>query len=75
VSPSYDTIRAGTAEDFDAGGFCVEWDDGSDTQASDTAIPDAGDVLYYLIRAENACGPGSLGWESVGAERSACTCP
>ncbi len=30
----------------------------------------AAPILFYLVRPRNACGPGSLGFDADGAERS-----
>jgi hypothetical protein len=58
VGPAfYDTIRSSTPADFFSQGFCVESDD-SDLTASDTNEPGPGGVFFYLVRAENGCGPG-----------------
>ena len=34
------------------------------------ALPPAGDGYYYLVRAQSACGTGTLGMNSAGAERA-----
>jgi hypothetical protein len=40
-----------------------------------TQAPNEGFTHYYLVRARNACGPGSLGAASSGSERSGGPCP
>jgi len=70
----YDTLRADHPWDFPAG-FCVESDDSGDQQAVDPIPPAAGQAWYYLVRAENGCGEGSLGRRSDGTERSGRPCP
>jgi len=71
-APAYDVLRS------DSGDFgsatCIEAGDGSDTLAADGSTPAPGEAYYYLIRAENECGVGSLGQESSGAERLAPSC-
>jgi len=44
-------------------------------QGADTALPASGVATYYLVRAVNACGPGTLGHDSAGAERESAACP
>lgn len=53
---------------------CVE-SDGADTLAVDAIAPGPGEVAFYLVRAESACGPGSLGDLSSGAPRAGTGCP
>jgi hypothetical protein len=73
----YDTIRAVNASDFVASATCAESDDGADTVAVDPTLPQVGGVIYYLVRAENACpkGQGSAGSDSSGMPRSVRSCP
>ncbi|MCP3981134.1 MAG: S8 family serine peptidase [bacterium] len=71
--PLYDVLRADSATGFGLA-FCVESDDGVDTQAVDVDDPAVGATRYYLIRAENDCGPGTLGQNSAGAQRSGLDC-
>ncbi len=71
---SYDTLASGTASDFLAGGICVE-SNGADTRTIDATSPLWGRVRYYLIRAENACGPGEAGADSGGVAITARACP
>ena len=61
-SVRYDTIRSPSGLNFSSGAaVCVETDDGSDLVAGDLDLPGPGEVLHYLVRAENDCGAGSLG--------------
>ena len=41
----------------------------------DTDDPPSGQVRFYLVRAETACGEGPLGLDSIGEPRSATGCP
>ena len=41
----------------------------------DSAVPPAGGVLYYLVRAHNVCGAGPYGFRSDGIETTSATCP
>jgi len=68
--PVYDVLRSGTASDFGIGTTCLESDDGADTLALDVQQPAAGQLFFYLVRAENECGAGSLGG---GRSGQACT--
>jgi hypothetical protein len=72
----YDTIRAWTSTGFDSGD-CVESNDGSDLSCPDTLTLGPGDLVFFLIRAENDCplGQGSLGWRTGGPERTGMECP
>lgn len=71
----FDTLRSGLPWDFGEGATCVEWDDGGDTHANDAAVPASGQGFYYLVRAENGCGEGSLGQTSDGRARRGRHCP
>ncbi len=70
----YDTLRADGADGFGAG-TCVESNDGKDTTASDASNPFPGSTFFYLVRAQNDCGEGTLGRASSGVERSGASCP
>ncbi|MDX1387832.1 MAG: S8 family serine peptidase [Acidobacteriota bacterium] len=70
--PVYDTIRSTAPDDFEGGSVCIESDD-ADTTATDAQAPAVDEVFYYLIRAENDCGSGSLGVGAGGA-RTAISC-
>jgi len=70
---TYDLIRASTPTGFGAG-TCVETD-GSDGHTFDSATPALNAAFYYLVRAENSCGSGTLGRRSSGTERVGVSCP
>ena len=62
--PRYDTLRSGSASNFEAGvAVCVEADDDGDTSAVDPFVPASNGIAHYLVRAENDCadGTGSAG--------------
>jgi hypothetical protein len=71
----YDTVASSVASEFFARDLttCLE-SDGTDTATTDTTTPLSGQVLYYLIRAESACGPGPVGSDSSGVPRSVREC-
>ena len=69
----YDLVRANGPNGFGSG-TCVE-SNGSDGDSFDPATPVAGAGFYYLVRAENSCGQGTLGRQSSGAERTGVSCP
>jgi photosystem II stability/assembly factor-like uncharacterized protein len=73
----YDTISSMNRADFvsDPSVTCVESDDGSDTTAVDPSVPPTGSVIYYLVRAGNACGPGAAGSGTSGVPRQTLDCP
>jgi hypothetical protein len=56
----YDVLRSGSPGDFMAA-TCIEADDGADAAAIDVESPAADNVFHYLVRAQNACGSGTLG--------------
>jgi hypothetical protein len=66
----YDTISSSVVDDFFSRDVasCVE-SDGADTASVELRDPAPGEVLYYLIRAESACGPGTAGSDSLGNPR------
>jgi hypothetical protein len=73
VTPLYDVVRAGSPQGFAGAALCVESDDGADSVAVDADLPSTGAVFYYLVRAENDCGAGTLGTGAAG-ERTAIDC-
>lgn len=77
VAVVYDTIASRNPADFlnDPSVTCVESDDGADTTASDSTVPPAGAVIYYLVRAGNGCGLGSAGSGTGGFVRQTVDCP
>jgi 3-phytase len=70
----YSTLASSAPDDFVDAITCVESGDGSDAAATDTQSPHSGTVRYYLVRAENGCGPGSLGQGSNGTPRAGGPC-
>jgi N-acetylneuraminic acid mutarotase len=73
---AYDAIRSTVAGDFVNGAVCVA----SDTigqGATDTAVPQPGQIFFYLVRADDGCpgGEGPLGSDSSGAPRIGRSCP
>ena len=65
---AYDVLRSGSPKSFSVVTTCVESNDGTDREAVDLNYW-MGSKLYYLVRPENACGPGSLGEASDGTPR------
>ena len=62
----YDVLRSPFADDFLAmTTTCVESDTGL-TDALDWWMPDPGDVGFFLVRAGNGCGEGTLGGARLG---------
>ncbi len=70
---TYDLLRADGPNAFGTA-TCVE-SNGSDSDTYDPTVPAIGAGFYYLTRAENACGQGTLGRRSSGAERTGVSCP
>jgi len=71
----YDALRTANPADFVAAAACVESNDGSNTIAADASLPATGTAFFYLVRAEDSCGQGSLGTSSSGVARTGRTCP
>jgi hypothetical protein len=71
----YDVLRSRNAYDFEnLEVLCTESDD-TDLAASDITNPGVpGEVYFYLVRAENACGT-EMGTRSDGEERIGRSCP
>jgi len=70
----YDLLRSGNPQTFDAAS-CVESNDGTNLTAVDGQTPAPGARFYYLVRAENPCGAGTLGMSSAGVPHSGVACP
>ena len=73
-APVYDVLRSESPDDFTTSVTCIEGDDGTNSYAMDPDQPPSGAVFYYLVRAENGCGPGSWGRDSDDLERIASDC-
>jgi hypothetical protein len=56
------------------GETCIE-DDLAATETQVNSVRPAGKSYYYLVRADNTCGPGPYGQDSGGTERTSSTCP
>ena len=74
VAPMYDVVRANSPDDFMGNVTCILADDGSQTWAVDPETPGDNALFYYLVRAQNDCGVGTLGQDSDGVERSGYNC-
>jgi len=75
AAPSYDLIRSADPTDFTAG-VCLVNADPTLPTVSDAAIPSPGAVVFYLVRARDACpaGIGPLGSSSSGVPHSGPAC-
>jgi photosystem II stability/assembly factor-like uncharacterized protein len=73
----YDVIASPDPANFLQTAFCIESDDGADTLAPFSNLPDPGEALFIVIRAENSCpnGLGNLGQNTNGEERQGRLCP
>ena len=69
----YDTVASPDPDDFVLPAVCVRTN-GSETTASDAAVPAAGSVLYYVVRPENSCGSGGAGTNSADQPRAVLDC-
>jgi len=72
---TYETVRSQDPHDFAIFAGCVGDSDPSDTSNSDGEVPLPGDLFLYLVRAANACGRGTLGWDSANVEHLGAPCP
>jgi hypothetical protein len=72
----FDVLRSTKASDFSSSfAVCFESHD-TDLKATDNTSPSAGAAFFYLVRAGNPCGKGTLGFRSGGAERTTdLSCP
>jgi len=66
---SLDDLPVGPADEI-----CRE-DDTTQTAFSASAEPSAGAGFCYLVRGATACGTGTYGFETSGAERTSAACP
>jgi hypothetical protein len=73
AAPVYDILRSSVASNF-TGAACVA-SNIPGTSTSDVLVPPVGTAYYYLVRAEGACGSGTFGINSSGAERTGHSCP
>jgi hypothetical protein len=70
---TFDLIRSTDPSDFSAGA-CVASGDTS-ASATDGTLPALGQTFFYVARASNSCGDGTVGAGSNGTERVAAACP
>jgi hypothetical protein len=72
----FDVLRSTKGSDFSSSfAICFEAHD-TDLKANDSAVPSTGSAFFYLVRAGNPCGKGTLGQRSSGVERvSDLSCP
>ncbi|HKQ96571.1 MAG TPA: hypothetical protein VJV75_01720 [Candidatus Polarisedimenticolia bacterium] len=68
----YDVLRTTDRTTF-AAATCVK-SNAFDAILNDPAVPPLGQFFYYQIRAENACGMGTMGYSSTGVERTGPAC-
>ena len=75
---SYDVVRGGLlairSDHGLAGAACFAAAQAA-PPATDATPPASGDGFYYLVRARNACGPGTLGSASDDTSRPSPACP
>ncbi|HEV8334917.1 MAG TPA: hypothetical protein VGR67_00685, partial [Candidatus Polarisedimenticolia bacterium] len=68
----FDVLRSTSSATFSSA-TCLD-PDGTDTEMTDAGNPAVGQTYYYVIRAENGCGSGTLGFRSDGVERTGLSC-
>jgi hypothetical protein len=71
--PFYDVVRTPDPQNLTTAADCILVDGG--TVAIDATPVPSGEVVYYLVRAQNVCGEGSTGQDSNGVPRSVKGCP
>ncbi len=74
TAPLYDTLRSSSASDFGASSTCLE-SNGTDSTTAEPSKPLAANAYFYLVRAKNSCGTGTLGTRSNGVVRTGRACP
>ncbi|HJQ98123.1 MAG TPA: DUF6531 domain-containing protein, partial [Candidatus Polarisedimenticolaceae bacterium] len=72
---TYEIVRSRVASNFlnHPTNVCLDAG-GTQSQFTDPQIPPSGGVFYYVVRARNACGPGSSGTRSNGTPRQVRDC-
>lgn len=70
----YDVFRSPSPAGFADAAECLETDS-LDRQSPDGAIPAPASARFYLVRAENTCGPGNPGTGTDGLPRPVPSCP
>lgn len=75
----YDTIRSKASNDFVTPGTpafstCIQTANPA-LSSSDAGVPVPNTVFFYLVRADNPCGPGVLGVDSNQIPKNGRTCP
>lgn len=74
LAPVYDVLTTPQANDWGIfKAVCVE-SNGTDLVATESSTPLAGQIYYYLVRVENACG-SNFGARSNGQPRTGRQCP
>ena len=72
LGEGYDVVSGSLSTLQDQGvllGTCLA-DDLGGTQWSDVRVPGGGQGYFYLVRADNACGPGTYGSDDASARAS-----
>ncbi|MGD8376141.1 MAG: hypothetical protein PVF68_08375, partial [Acidobacteriota bacterium] len=67
----FDLLRTDDPMDFTVALIKPQWDDTVQPKAVDTDPPAVGSAFFYVSRANNACGDGTIGEDSVGVTRPA----
>ena len=70
----YDVLRSATPSNFTSSAGCLATYIGAPT-TNDPADPAPGSAFFYLSRARNVCGLGTLGTQTGGVPRAGRTCP
>jgi hypothetical protein len=73
---AYDVLQSTIPTNFGTAAICVAVNS-SDTRTSNLAFatPSPGQALFYLVRARDSCGQGTLGTNSSGVPRAGRACP
>jgi len=72
---TFDLLRSANPADLSVAQCIPASAGGAGTTAGDPSVPDSGELLVYLARAQNGCGYGSVGAASSGVERLVPPCP
>jgi hypothetical protein len=76
---SYEVLRSANPANFVTSTTCMPDGDSTDTEINEPAVPPAGALWCYLVRAVNGCPAGEsdglLGRDSSNVPRGAAQCP
>ena len=75
AQPVYDTLSSFTKSNFGGSATCVATNGPDTTSNLTTPALTPGQALFFLVRAESACGSGPIGFMSSGGGILSRSCP